>query len=85
MDVSNSRKQGYEYQREQTRRILEASRGMKSISHEDSKGRPILAVTDICEGPDAGIDLRTRIGAKSQQALSRVRNRFEAKLRDQDA
>lgn len=76
---SNS-KQGYERQREFTARILKASEGMSSITHEDSKGRPIRSMDDVRHGADMGIDMKTTIDAKSNQALSRVRNKFNSRL-----
>ena len=77
---SNS-KQGYERQREFTGLILKASEGLSGITHEDSKGRPIRSAIDVRHGPDMGIDMETTIEAKNNQALSRKRNIFNARLR----
>jgi hypothetical protein len=82
--MSNRRsREGYEKQREHTRKILNASEGMNSITHTDSRGRPITSEDDIREGPDGGIDLITTFETKNKQSMSRVKNKFEKKLREQ--
>lgn len=81
---SNRSAEGYAKQREWTGRILKASAGSKSITHEDGKGRPVRTVDDVRHGSDMGIDLVTNISAKNKQATARVRNRFEKRLRDND-
>jgi hypothetical protein len=81
---SNRSKEGYAKQREWTDRILKASAGSKSITHEDGKGRPVRTVDDVRYGSDMGIDLVTNISAKNKQATARVRNRFEKRLRNLD-
>ena len=81
---SNRSNEGYAKQREWTDRILKASAGSKSITHEDGKGRPIKTVEDVRHGSDMGIDLVTNISTKNKQAAARVRNAFEAKLRKLD-
>jgi hypothetical protein len=81
---SNRSKEGYAKQREWTERILKASAGSKSITHEDGKGRPVRSVDDVRHGSDMGIDLVTNISAKNKQATARVRNAFEAKLKKLD-
>jgi hypothetical protein len=81
---TNRSKEGYAKQREWTERILKASEGSKSISHEDGRGRPVRTVDDVRHGADMGIDLVTRVSAKSKQATARVRNAFEAKLKNLD-
>ncbi len=81
--MSNNRSrsdEGYEKQRQHVQRIIDASRGMRSVRHEDSKGRPVHSGDDVRKGPDGGIDLVTTFEAKNKQALSRVKNRFNAKL-----
>jgi hypothetical protein len=81
---SNRSKEGYAKQREWTDRILKASAGSNSITHEDGKGRPVRSVDDVRHGSDMGIDLVTIISAKNKQATARVRNAFEAKLKKLD-
>jgi hypothetical protein len=81
---SNRSKEGYAKQREWTDRILKASAGSNSITHEDGKGRPVRSVDDVRHGSDMGIDLVTNISAKNKQATARVRNAFEAKLKKLD-
>jgi hypothetical protein len=78
---NNRSREGYAKQREHVQRIIDASRGMSSVNHEDSKGRPITSGKDVREGPDGGIDLVTNIEAKNRQALSRVQRIFDEKLR----
>jgi hypothetical protein len=80
----NRSKEGYARQREWTQRILQASEGSKSITHEDFAGRPVRSVDDIPYGADRGIDLVTNITAKNKQAAARVRNAFNAKLKKLD-
>ncbi len=80
----NRSKEGYAKQREWTRLILEASAGSKSITHADGRGRPVKTVDDVRHGSDMGIDLVTTISTKNKQAASRVKSRFEAKLRKLD-
>ena len=81
---SNRSKEGYAKQREWTERILKASAGSKCIIHEDFAGRPVRTVDDIPYGRDRGIDLVTDVTAKNNQAVARVRNAFNAKLKKLD-
>lgn len=84
-DMSGNRsKEGYAKQREWTDRILNASAGSNSITHEDGKGRPVRTVDDVRHGSDMGIDLITNISTKNKQSKARVKNAFEAKLRKLD-
>ena len=78
--ASNRSRDGYERQRQQVQRILDASQGMSSIRNEDSKGRPVKSVKDVREGPDGGIDLVTKFKARNKQALPRVQHIFNRKL-----
>jgi hypothetical protein len=71
---------GYAKQREITQRIIDASQGMSSVSHEDSKGRPITSASDVKMGPDGGIDMITTFTARNKQALSRVKRCFDSKV-----
>lgn len=83
--MSNNRsREGYEKQREWTDRILKASAGSKSITHEDGKGRPVTSIDDVRQGSDMGIDLVTNLTTLNKQANARVRNGFEAKLKKLD-
>lgn len=77
---SNRSREGYDKQRQHVQRIVDASQGMSSVRHEDSKGRPVTSGQDVREGPDGGIDLVTKFGAKNKQALSRVQRIFNTKL-----
>ena len=81
---SNRSKEGYARQREWTENILIASRGSKSITHEDGKGRPVRSADDVRHGSDRGVDLVTTISAKNKQAIAKVKNAFEAKLKKLD-
>lgn len=65
-------REGYDKQREHVQRIVDASRGMSSVQHEDSKGRPVRSAKDVKEGTDRGIDLVTTFTIRNKQALSRV-------------
>ena len=81
--ASNS-KRGYEWQAEQTTRIIDASAGSKNIRHHDSRGRPITSADDLTHGADDGIDLVTTFSGKNKQAKSRARNFFESNMRKFD-
>lgn len=78
--TNNRSQQGYQKQREQTQEIIDKTAGMKSVRHEDSKGRAVKSAKDVREGPDRGIDLVTKVETKNKQALSRVLNLLDKKL-----
>ena len=77
---SNRSREGYEKQRQHVQRIVDASRGMSSVRHEDSKGRPVTSGQDVREGPDGGIDLVTKVETKNKQSMSRVQNILDKKF-----
>lgn len=81
--ASNS-KRGYEWQAEQTAKIIEAGEGSKNINHFDSRDRPITSAGDVKHGADGGIDLVTRFSGKNNQAKSRAKNYFDAKMHKLD-
>ena len=77
----SSRKEGYDKQREHVQRIVDATKGMKSVRHTDLKGRPVRSKADVTEGADGGIDLVTTLTAKNKQAMSRVQKIFNEKVK----
>lgn len=77
----SSRQQGYDKQREHVQRIVDATKGMKSVRHTDSKERPIRSGADVKEGADGGHDLVTTLTTKNKQSMSRVQKIFEKKVR----
>lgn len=81
MTKNQRSKEGHERQRQFVERILKASEGMASVQHKDSKGRAVRRAEDVRKGPDGGIDLVTEFEAKNKQALRRVQNLFNKKLK----
>jgi hypothetical protein len=78
---SNRSKEGYDSQRRFADKVVDETRHMKSVTHTDFRGRPIKSGDDVPHGADNGLDLRTIIETRNEQAASRVQNLILRKLR----
>ena len=78
---SNRSKEGYDSQRRFVDKVVDETRGMKSVTHTDFRGRPVKSGADVPHGADDGLDLRTIIETKNEQSASRVQNLVLRKVR----
>ncbi|MDB5243999.1 MAG: hypothetical protein JWP57_4625 [Spirosoma sp.] len=78
---SNRSKDGYDGQRSFTDKIVAETRGMKSVTHTDFRGRPVRSGADVPHGADEGKDLITIVETRNEQSASRVQNLILRKAR----